>query len=114
MSYLHPGLTFAHAPGRTDMKLVTLLLVAALGGTAAADPYPMPPGGPPPGAAVGIGVERVPERAAFRQMVLERFDRNHDGVLEPRERRHAARALRRIAKRLARGERRGGGRQRGW
>jgi len=101
------------------MKLVTLLLVAALGGTAAADPYPMPYGGPPPGAQVqvGVGVQPVPPRVAFRQMLLERFDRNHDGVLEPRERRHAAKALRRMAKRLARGERaerRGGGGQRGW
>ena len=99
------------------MKLVTLLLVAALGGTAAADPYPMQPyGGPPPGAQVGVGVQPVPARAAFRQMLLERFDRNHDGVLEPRERRHAAKALRRMAKRLARGERaeRRGGGQRGW
>lgn len=96
------------------MKLVTLVLVAALGGAAAADPYPAPyggpppgvqVGGPPPGAQVGIGVERVPPRVAFRQMLLERFDRNHDGVLEPRERRHAAKALRRMAKRLARGER---------
>ena len=88
------------------MKLVTLLLVAALGGTAAADPYPMQPyGGPPPGAQVGVGVQPVPPRVAFRQMLLERFDRNHDGVLEPRERRHAAKALRRMAKRLARGER---------
>ena len=88
------------------MKLVTLLLVAALGGTAAADPYPMQPyGGPPPGAQVGVGVQPVPPRVAFRQMLLERFDRNHDGVLEPRERRHAAKALRRMAKRFARGER---------
>lgn len=102
------------------MKLVTLLLVAALGGTAAAQPYPMQPyGGPPPGAQVDIGVDvqpvrPMPQRAAFRQMLLERFDRNHDGVLEPRERRHAAKALRKMAKRLARGERgeRRGGRQR--
>jgi len=86
------------------MKLATLFLIAALGGSAAAQPYPM--GGPPPGAQVGIGVEAVPPRVAFRQMILERFDRNHDGVLEPRERRHAAKALRKMAKRLARGERR--------
>jgi hypothetical protein len=98
------------------MKLAMLVLVAALGGTAAADPYAAPYGGPPPGAQVGVGVVRVPARAAFRQMLLERFDRNHDGVLEPRERRHAARALRRLAKRMARDERgeRRGGRERGW
>ena len=85
------------------MKLA-VLFVALLVGTASAQPYPM--GGPPPGAEVGVGVERVPPRVAFRQMLLERFDRNHDGVLEPRERRHAAKALRRMAKRLAKGERR--------
>ena len=85
------------------MKLA-LLFVALLVGTASAQPYPM--GGPPPGAQVGIGVERVPPRVAFRQMMLERFDRNHDGRLGPRERRQAAKALRRMAKRLARGERR--------
>lgn len=89
------------------MKLA-VLLVALLVGTASAQPYPVagPMGPPPPGAQVGIGVERVPPRAAFREMILERFDRNHDGVLEPRERRHAAKALRKMAKRLARGERR--------
>jgi hypothetical protein len=91
-----------------DMKLA-VLFVALLVGTASAQPYPM--GGPPPGAQVGVGVQPVPPRVAFRQMMLERFDRNHDGVLEPRERRHAAKALRRMAKRLARGERRAGRRQ---
>ena len=101
------------------MKLAALFLVAALGGTAAADPYPVPYGPPPPGAQVGVGVQPVPPRVAFRQMLLERFDRNHDGVLEPRERRHAAKALRRMAKRLARGDRGGRAeraerRQRGW
>ena len=40
-------------------------------------------------------------RAPMKQMLLERFDRNHDGRLEPRERRQAARALRRIARKLA-------------
>jgi len=40
-------------------------------------------------------------------MLLERFDRNHDGRLDARERRHAARALRKLAKRMARDERRG-------
>jgi len=93
------------------MKLATLFFIAVLGGTASAQPYPM--GGPPPGAQVGIGVERVPPRVAFRQMILERFDKNHDGVLEPRERRHAAKALRKMAKRLARGERRQGRQPRG-
>jgi hypothetical protein len=90
------------------MKLAALLTVLTLGGAAQAQGYYGPPGAmpPPPGAVVGVGVQPVPPRVAFRQMVLERFDTNHDGRLEPRERRHAARALRKMAKRLARGERR--------
>jgi hypothetical protein len=92
------------------MKLA-VLFVALLVGTASAQPYPM--GGPPPGMQVGVGVEAVPPRVAFRQMLLERFDRNHDGRLEPRERRHAAKALRKMARRLARGERREGRQPRG-
>ena len=81
------------------MKLAGLLLVLLVG-TASAQGY----NGPPP--QVGIGLERVPPRVAFRQMIVERFDANHDGRLEPRERRHAAKALRKLAKRMARGERR--------
>ena len=46
--------------------------------------------------------ERMQRRAVLRQMLLAQFDRNHDGVLEPRERRQAVRALRRLARRLAR------------
>jgi hypothetical protein len=91
------------------MKLAGLFLVLFVG-TASAQ-YAGPPGAypvpaPPPGAQVGVGVERMPPRVVIRQMLLERFDRNHDGRLGPRERRHAARALRKMAKRLARGERR--------
>jgi hypothetical protein len=90
------------------MKLAGLLVVLLVG-TASAQGYDGPPGAmpvpPPPGAVVGVGVQRVPPRVAFRQMILERFDANHDGRLEPRERRHAARTLRKLAKRLARGER---------
>jgi hypothetical protein len=102
------------------MKLAALFVVGLLAGTASAQPYPANPysaggppvaaqpyAGPPPGAVVGVGVEPVPPRAAFRQMMLERFDRNHDGRLDRRERRHAAKALRKMAKRMARGERRG-------
>ena len=98
------------------MKLAALVVFGLLAGTASAQPYPAPMGGPPPGAmapppgaVVGVGVEAVPPRVAFRQMMLERFDRNHDGRLDRRERRHAAKALRRMAKRMARGERRGRG-----
>jgi hypothetical protein len=83
------------------MKLAGLLVVLLVG-TASAQGYY----GPPPGAVVGVGVQPVPPRVAFRQMIIERFDANHDGRLEPRERRHAARALRKLAKRMARGERR--------
>jgi hypothetical protein len=90
------------------MKLAGVFLMLFVG-TASAQ-YAGPPGNypaPPPGARVGIGVERVPPRVAMKQMLLERFDRNHDGRLEPRERRHAARALRKMAKRMARAQRRG-------
>jgi hypothetical protein len=74
------------------MKLAAVLLaVVAVTGVAAADP--VDPYAPPP-------------RAALRAQLLARFDRNHDGRLEPRERRHAIRALRRLARQLARQERR--------
>jgi Ca2+-binding EF-hand superfamily protein len=43
---------------------------------------------------------------ALRRMLVERFDRNHDGRLEPGERRHAVRALRRLERKLARQDRR--------
>jgi hypothetical protein len=43
------------------------------------------------------------QRGELRRLLIAHFDRNGDGRLEPRERRAAARALRRIAKRLARG-----------
>ena len=97
------------------MKHAAILAILFTGSTALAQGYYGPPGNypaqapveaPPPGAQVGVGIERVPPRVVMRQMLLERFDRNHDGRLGPRERRHAARALRKMAKRLARGERR--------
>jgi Ca2+-binding EF-hand superfamily protein len=76
------------------MKLVSLVLVSmmTLGGVAAADPGPRP------------------ARAQIRQMLLQRFDRNHDGRLERREKRQAIRALRRMARQLAMSDR--GGRRR--
>src|SRR5262249_29425061 len=69
------------------MKLAALALVTTLGlgatGTAGhADP-PAPP-----------------HRVQLRQLLLERFDRDHDGRLDPEERRRAIRALRRLARRM--------------
>ena len=96
------------------MKLAALFTVLLLGGAAQAQGYYGPPGAmpvpaaPPPGAVVGVGVQPVPPRVAFRQIIIERFDANHDGRLGPRERRDAARVLRKLAKRMARGERRQG------
>jgi hypothetical protein len=67
------------------MKLVALVLVTTLGvaGTAHADR-------PQPTA-----------RGEVRQILLEHFDRDHDGRLQPQERRRAVRALRMLARRLA-------------
>lgn len=86
------------------MKVAVALIVCLLGAGVAsaqpADPYNAPP---PPVAAVPQQpppVQQARPRALLRQMLLARFDRNHDGRLEPRERRAAARALRRLARRL--------------
>jgi Ca2+-binding EF-hand superfamily protein len=75
------------------MKLAALALVTTLGlgGAAYADP---------------ARPELVRPRGQLHQLLLERFDRNHDGRLEPQERRRAIRALRRLARRLAIQERR--------
>jgi hypothetical protein len=94
------------------MKVVAFIVSAMLGiaGAAHADEYtgPVPPPVPAPMAAqpgapttLGSphrGMQRP--RGALREALLERFDTNHDGRLEPNERRHAARALRRLARRL--------------
>src|SRR5262245_58522222 len=69
------------------LALMTTLGLSTLGGAADADP--------------------APQRGQFRQLLLERFDRNHDGRLEPQERQHAARALRKLARKLERGDARG-------
>ena len=65
-------------------------------------PGPMPAGVRPwrPWRAQGA------QGGELRAAIIARFDRNHDGVLEPQERRRAIRALRRIARRMAREERR--------
>jgi len=74
------------------MKLAALALVTTLG-------LPLAP--------TPAHAEPAPQRGQFRQLLLERFDRNHDGRLEPQERRHAIRALRRLARKLEMADRRG-------
>lgn len=82
------------------MKLAALafLTTLGLGGAAYADPGR--PDAPRP-------------HGQLRQLMLERFDANHDGRLEPRERRHAIRALRRLARKMAMQDRGAGQRARG-
>jgi Ca2+-binding EF-hand superfamily protein len=86
------------------MKLAALafLTTLGLGGVAAADPA-----GPinPPAGPVAPRADRP--RGQLRQLLLERFDRNRDGRLDPEERRHAIRALRRLARRMEMQDRRG-------
>ncbi|MEO7729797.1 MAG: hypothetical protein ABIY55_02410 [Kofleriaceae bacterium] len=79
------------------MKLAALALLTTLGlgGAAYADP------GRPDAAR---------PHGQLRQLLLERFDANHDGRLEPQERRHAAHALRRLARKMAMQDRRTGDR----
>ena len=74
------------------MKLAALALLTTLGLGGAAYADPGRPDAPRP-------------HGQLRQLVLERFDANHDGRLEPQERRHAARVLRRLARKLARQDR---------
>lgn len=97
------------------MKLATLALVTTLGlaGAASADPagpYAPAPGpyAAPPGRLAGPDA-RPPvahPRGELRQLLLERFDRDHDGRLDARERHRAIRALRRLARRMEMRERR--------
>lgn len=88
------------------MKLAAIAVVASLGlgGAAYADRAGVPDVPPPP-AAPQAAVAPHP-RGELRELVLERFDRNHDGVLQPDERRHAIHALRTLARRMANQERR--------
>jgi Ca2+-binding EF-hand superfamily protein len=86
------------------MKLVPFFVAATLALTGVAraddlqDPYaaeaPPPRERPRHQGNQGTG--------ELRHMLLERFDANGDGRLEPRERRHAVRALRRLERKLAR------------
>jgi len=64
---------------------------------------PAGPGAMGPGAMRG-DPRRMQLRAELRQALVERFDRNHDGRLEPAERRQAIRALRKLVRRMARRE----------
>jgi len=69
----------------------------------AMEPPPVELAALPPGpGARGPRGPRGAKNAALRQMILQRFDRNRDGRLEPGERRQAVRALRRLARQLAR------------
>ena len=94
------------------MKLAVLALVLGLSGVAAADDLgPVDPyEGPPPAVAPVVpdappvmmkGPRAQGQQRPLKQFLLAKFDRNHDGRLEPRERMHAAKALRRLANRLA-------------
>ncbi len=85
------------------MKLAALafLTTLGLGGIAAADPA-----GPVNPPADPVAPRAEPPRGQLHQLLLERFDRDHDGRLDPEERRHAIRALRRLARRMEMQERR--------
>jgi Ca2+-binding EF-hand superfamily protein len=73
------------------MKAVPFVLAMALaGGVASAQPVdPYAPQPPQP-------------REQLRAELLARFDRDHDGRLDPRERKHAIKTLRRMARQLPR------------
>ncbi len=76
------------------MKAVPFVLCTLLaGGVAHAQPVD-PYARPAPAAA-----PRAP--SPLRAALLARFDRDHDGRLDPVERRHAIHALRRLARKLA-------------
>ena len=70
------------------MKLAGLLVVLLLSGVAHAD---------------NPGVQQPRQRGQLRALLLQHFDKNHDGRLGPRERRHAAKALHRLAAKMMHG-----------
>lgn len=100
------------------MKAVLLVLFSTFAsvGVARAQPIdPYSPYGPPPPPMLAPSRARVPmpppgagPRAPgpLRAAVIARFDRNHDGRLEPAERRAAIRALRKMARQMEREDRR--------
>lgn len=96
------------------MKLAALAFVLTvgttlgIGGAARAEPGLAPPGmSPPVGVAPAPAPAPMPRpgraRGELRRVLLETFDANHNGRLEPDERRRATRALRRIARRMSSG-----------
>jgi glycine/D-amino acid oxidase-like deaminating enzyme len=79
------------------LAIASLVLAAGAAHAQPADPYGGPV--PPPAAAPARQMRpMMPLRAAL----IARFDRNGDGRLEPNERRAAARALRKLARKLDR------------
>ena len=66
------------------MKLVVIAVVLGLAGVAHAD--------------------APQQQRPLRQFLLQKFDRNHDGKLQPRERKRAAKVMHKLAKRLAKGD----------
>jgi Ca2+-binding EF-hand superfamily protein len=76
------------------MKLaVAFIVLVSLTGLAAAEPGPADPYAGPPRTE-----RRTQRKAERRAEMLQRFDQNGDGRLEPRERRIARRELRRAHK----------------
>jgi hypothetical protein len=77
------------------MKAVPFVLCALLGAAHAqpVDPYAAPPPPPPP---------QQQQAAPLRAALMERFDRDHDGRLDPVERKQAIKALRKLERNLAR------------
>jgi hypothetical protein len=70
------------------MKLVAIALVLGFAGVAHAD--------------------APQQKRPLRQFLLQKFDRNHDGKLQPRERKQAAKVLHKLAKRLAKADAKAG------
>lgn len=81
------------------MKLASLVVLAMLGGIAHADDRgPVDPYGPYGEAPRARG--KALQRQRLRALLIQQFDRNGDGRLEGRERKQAAKALRRLAKQM--------------
>lgn len=83
------------------MKAVPFVLATLLAG-GLAHAQPVDPYGPYAPAPAPVAAPAPHPAGPLRAALLARFDRDHDGRLDPAERRHAIRALRRIERRLAR------------